>query len=223
MLWFIICHLVLLLLVVVHRPLHCVVACYGASFSPCTVIVCYGPLSLTLRYYYLLWCIILCLVLLLFVVVRHLCHALLLLLLWSIVLCLAMLMLVIVHHPCLTMLLLLFDVIHHSLPCITVSSLHTFYRYSPHFSLCCWCYLLWFIVPHLVLLFACWGDVLPPFLPCAGYGDWSMKCYVLSSKIKVGFFFFHSKVLLLCFDFAFFSLLMFLALFNLVFCFNFFF
>jgi len=124
---------------VVHRPLHCVVACYGASFSPCIAIVCYGPLSLTLRYYCLLWYIILCLVLLLFVVVHHLCRAL----------------------------LLLFVMVHHLLPC----DVNACYSASP---LRC-------------PLFACWGDVLPPLLPCAGYGDWSMKCYVLSSKITAGF------------------------------------
>jgi len=45
---FVVPHLVLLLLVVVHHSLFCVVACYGASFSPCITIVYYGLLSFTL-------------------------------------------------------------------------------------------------------------------------------------------------------------------------------
>jgi hypothetical protein len=147
-------------------------------------------------------------------------------LLWFIIPHLAMLLFVIVHRLYLTMLLLLFDVIHHSLPCIVVSLFHAFFKYSLHPPMCCWCYLLWFVTPHLVLLFVCWSDVISPFLPCAGYGDRGMKCHVPSLKLRKVFlflFFFQFKSFVALFSFYFFPLLMFLALFNLVFCFSFWF
>ncbi len=118
--------------------------------------------------YYLLWCIIPCLVLLSFVVVRHPCHVLLLLF-------------VMVHHPSPCDVITYYSALPLPYNVIVVGQcdslflallfLHAFFKYSPHFPLCCWCYLLWFIVVHLVLLFACWGHVLPPLLPCASYGD----------------------------------------------------
>jgi hypothetical protein len=125
--------------------------------SPCIIVVYCGVSFFTLRCCCLWWCIIPHLVLLLFILVH--CSRLVLTLLDVVphlVLLftmfhlphLALLLLVVVCHPC--HVLLLFIVIHCSLFGIVVSSLHTFFKYSPHFSLCC-CYLLWFVVPHLLL------------------------------------------------------------------------
>jgi hypothetical protein len=103
----------------------------------------------------------------LLLVVIHVIHLPRLLLLLLVVVhfpCFALLLLIVVHQLHLGLLLLV--VICHSSRCIIVSSFHIVSKYSLHPPLCCYC-LMWFFVPHFsLLMFTCWGDVLPPPILC---------------------------------------------------------
>jgi hypothetical protein len=171
--------------------------CFAFAHPLVFVVVCSLPCVFTLCCYYLWWCVILHLLILLFDVVHHLALLLFvvvhhLVLLLPVVVChFTLLLLVVVHHlalfffvvvmlPCIVVVcwgsfLLPYAIIVHCgalpSPCV-ILSFHTIFRSSwPHLPLCCYS-LLWFIILCFALLsFAYWGDVPPPpppLLPCLG-------------------------------------------------------
>jgi len=200
-------HLAFLLLVVVHHPSPCTTtACFGALLVPYVIIVvCCGSWSLALHYYFcgfspfalcyccLLWCVVPCIVLLLFVMV---CRP----------------SFYIIVYYCSSSSPYVASVFYYGMLSLTLPYCSLLWCIA--FTLCCCCS-LWFIIPHLALLvchsmlflgthfimllfvvvchsspyittntFLLKWCTSHPFLPCASFGAWSMNLKVLCVVLK---------------------------------------
>lgn len=172
--WCVISRLALLLFVLVHRPhlvllLLVVVLCF--VFFLFVVVLCFPLLLLvvvphTLHYHCLMWFLAFCCHFLLWSFTLHYSC-----LLWSLALCYCCLL---CPSPCIITICCGF-----SSPCFVVPHIFP----NIHLTFPCCYYLLWFVTLHLaLLLLVCQGDVLPPLLPCVGFGAWSWRCCL--RKIK---------------------------------------